>query len=519
MDDWWKNRVGFYDDTDLYEHEVSIAVVGYNRLEDKTRNCVESILRYTGDIDYELILVDSGSEDGTYEYFLSIEKNAEHKGDSGKSTGSITAIQIKNNKGLAYALSVAWKLARGRYLAFVANDCIVTTGWLENLLKCIKSDRRIGMVCPMASNVSNNQSVDIGRFSTWDEMQKLAEKFNQSDENKWEYRPRLINPVALYRAEIFDAIGYMDPGFVHDFGEDDMARAMHRVGYRLILCGDTYIEHNHTNKEKNSEDMSERLEIGRKAFVEKYHGIDPWDDVNNYISDYIQDMNLGLDINLTDTLENSSTGISDDASKVKILGVNIRCGTPFLDLCNHLKKRNIKNIELYAYTEDIKYYPDLVAYPSEVLVGKIEDIDSIYDNNLFDIVVTTDDLVRDKDGLLSSLKSYIKLVKQGGYLLFPVKNQKDILYFINKMLDDGKSNNSEDHSFDFCIDDVLSILEKEDISMVRIYDEVYQDKLKDALLYGALYGVGKTIFSYAKTQGIDDLNSLFVQRYWMMASK
>ena len=39
--------------------EVSIVVVAYNRLE-KTRRCVESILKYTDNVDYELILVDSG---------------------------------------------------------------------------------------------------------------------------------------------------------------------------------------------------------------------------------------------------------------------------------------------------------------------------------------------------------------------------------------------------------------------------------------------------------------------------
>lgn len=52
--------------------EVSIIVVGFNRLE-KTRRCVQSILEYTGGIDYELILVDSGSQDGTLAYYDSVQ--------------------------------------------------------------------------------------------------------------------------------------------------------------------------------------------------------------------------------------------------------------------------------------------------------------------------------------------------------------------------------------------------------------------------------------------------------------
>ena len=52
--------------------EVSILVVGWNRLE-KTKRCVESILRYMEGVDYELILIDSGSEDGTLDYFRSVQ--------------------------------------------------------------------------------------------------------------------------------------------------------------------------------------------------------------------------------------------------------------------------------------------------------------------------------------------------------------------------------------------------------------------------------------------------------------
>ncbi len=47
---------------------VSIVVLAYNQLE-YTKQCIESISRYTSHIDYELITVDNGSSDGTREYF------------------------------------------------------------------------------------------------------------------------------------------------------------------------------------------------------------------------------------------------------------------------------------------------------------------------------------------------------------------------------------------------------------------------------------------------------------------
>ena len=51
--------------------EVTISIQAFNRLE-KTKRCVESILKYTKGIDYELLLVDSGSSDGTFEYYKSV---------------------------------------------------------------------------------------------------------------------------------------------------------------------------------------------------------------------------------------------------------------------------------------------------------------------------------------------------------------------------------------------------------------------------------------------------------------
>ena len=51
--------------------EVTVFVQAYNRL-DKTKQCVESILQNTQGIDYELLLLDNGSEDGTMDFLRTI---------------------------------------------------------------------------------------------------------------------------------------------------------------------------------------------------------------------------------------------------------------------------------------------------------------------------------------------------------------------------------------------------------------------------------------------------------------
>lgn len=67
-DNLYISRKNAYDTLLPGEPEATVFVVAYNRLE-KTKRCVASILKYTGGIDYELLLIDNGSEDDTLEYF------------------------------------------------------------------------------------------------------------------------------------------------------------------------------------------------------------------------------------------------------------------------------------------------------------------------------------------------------------------------------------------------------------------------------------------------------------------
>ncbi len=70
--------------------KCTIAVTALNRLE-KTKYCVECILANTNDVDYELMLIDNGSDDGTLEFFKSVK--AERK----------KVIHITKNIGTCYA--------------------------------------------------------------------------------------------------------------------------------------------------------------------------------------------------------------------------------------------------------------------------------------------------------------------------------------------------------------------------------------------------------------------------------
>ena len=390
----------------MYEQEdvvkCSIVVTAWNRIE-KTRYCVECILKYAPNISYELILVDNDSTDGTYEYFQSVPY--ENK----------VIVKSEKNLGFNFSWLCVKNICKGKYIVDIKNDVYLTKNALDNLLFCMESDPKIGNVMAMSSNVSNGQQVDL-EYSDFDEMQVKAEAFNQRDLSKWEERMRLISLIVIYRREVLDIVGVFDPAFVHDFSEDDFCMRVRRAGYKMILCGDTWVCHDHDFRNMEGKDPNEyqtNLDSGRRIFEQKYHGIDAWGDINNF--EY--------------TLLWLLDGVPFDTQSVSALCVDVRCGTPVLEIRNRLRKREITDVKSFAYTTQAKYFTDLQTTVSEVYCDKSYCVQNYYDNEAFDII-TLGEPINTYDKPTSFLRSLFGLLKPGGVLLFKLRNTDDYRAFL-----------------------------------------------------------------------------------------
>lgn len=376
--------------------EVTILVQGFNRF-DKTRRCVESILQYTDGIDYNLILIDNGSTDETLEYFKSVSYDKKY------------IIHATKNVGSGYPGTFLNCNMFGKFLCIIPNDLILTKNWLKNLLICINSDSKIGMVNPVCCNTSNLQGVDLP-YTNYEEMQQLAARFNRSDPQKWEDRQRLITLGTLYRKEAILAAGWPlgDAGFFHDFSDDDITFTIRRLGYRTVLAGDTWVCHDHDvyhGEGKDPVEFNKSLEIGRANFKEKYFGVDAWDDVNNYYIPYMKFFPAP-------TATNSA----------RVLGIDVRCGTPILDIKNWLRKNSVFNTELSSFTEDPKYWLDLKTICSgQVICDREEFLTDSFLSGYFDYVIADRPVNRYHEPQ-KILNDMFALCKNGGIVVCKLKN-------------------------------------------------------------------------------------------------
>lgn len=381
---------------------VSIFFLAYNNLENLTKPALKCLLQYTSNVDYELILIDNGSTDGTFEYFKELKIKRK------------TIYRITKNIGGLFGFSQIErsffsKKARGEYIVYMPNDVRVTKNWLYNMIVCAKDNRDAGIIVPLCDNCSNCQTINLG-YTDFDDMQEKAAMFNISDSRKWQERMRIIPVVCLLPRAACQLNHFYDTAFVYSFADDDMSINYRRNGYKLILCGDTFIHHEGSsvvgkNVEKNKMDLL----MGREAFRKKHHGIDPWDDMNNYEWIMCQQLLVGHKK-------------SKNNKEIKLLGVDVRCGMPLLNLKNKLHFLGEDEIVLSAYTQDGKYWLDLKSICNgAVYCGDASDIGRVGGNEKYDYIICGE-LVDTYKTNFSCVQNFMTMLKKDGRLVIKFRN-------------------------------------------------------------------------------------------------
>jgi len=126
--------ISSYVQTNTSISDLSIIIVSYNTKK-LLKNCIESIYETAKNMNYEIIVVDNASVDGSPE-LIEEEFN------------SVALIKNKANLGFARANNQAIKLAKGRYLLLLNSDTILREGTIETMVHFIERTPRAAAVGP-----------------------------------------------------------------------------------------------------------------------------------------------------------------------------------------------------------------------------------------------------------------------------------------------------------------------------------------------------------------------------------
>jgi GT2 family glycosyltransferase len=213
--------------------DTSIIVVTYNNLHGATVPCLDSIFRHTGNEDYEVIVVDNNSTDGTPTYLT----------ERARQEPRLRCVLNTANRGFAGGNNDGIRAATGSVLVLLNNDTQVSEGWLAGLHTSLQGDRSIGLVGPVSNAVGNEQKIFTSGVTPAEILAEGAAWVRHSRGDTFETERLGFFCVAL-RRETADIVGLLDEAFDLGFYEDDdYCLRMLTAGYRLICREDIFVYH------------------------------------------------------------------------------------------------------------------------------------------------------------------------------------------------------------------------------------------------------------------------------------
>ena len=118
----------------MHPIDLSIIIVSWNTL-DYTKRCIQSILKHTRGISFEIIVVDNDSRDGSQAMIR-------------QSFPDILLLENKDNMGLARANNQGISQSKGRYILFLNSDTCVMENALEAMVRFLEAHEEAGAVNP-----------------------------------------------------------------------------------------------------------------------------------------------------------------------------------------------------------------------------------------------------------------------------------------------------------------------------------------------------------------------------------
>jgi len=210
---------------------ASIVVLTHDNLA-FSRMCLGSVLENTEYPNYELIVVDNGSSDGTVEELQSIAGRLPN----------IKVILNDFNVGFGPGNNQGLRAATGDILVLLNNDTIVPRGWLTRLGRHLE-DPSLGIIGPATNRSCNEAQIDIP-YQTYSEFQAVARSQAQRhDGERYLIRMPMMFCVA-FRRDTYERLGPLDERYeIGMFEDEDYALRAKAEGLQVAWTPEVYVHH------------------------------------------------------------------------------------------------------------------------------------------------------------------------------------------------------------------------------------------------------------------------------------
>ncbi len=206
-------------------YETAIVILNWNG-GNMTRECVSTIKKYVKE-SYKIIIVDNCSTDNSLEGL-----------DEGK---DLKIIKNKTNEGFVNGNNIGMKFALNenpslKYLVLLNNDTLVTLGWLKNMIRCAKSNKRYGVVGAKQFTFDKKPAISAGNMTFFGVKYIWNKKITEVD---W-----VSGACFLIKKEVVEKIGYLNMLYQPIYYEEtDFELRTRKAGFKVVYCPKSIFYH------------------------------------------------------------------------------------------------------------------------------------------------------------------------------------------------------------------------------------------------------------------------------------
>jgi GT2 family glycosyltransferase len=220
--------------------KLSVIILNYNT-KDLTLKCVDSIVRNTKNLDYEIIVVDNGSEEQIFRY------------------KDIKILRNKTNLGFSGGNNSARKFTNGEYILFLNSDTEVYKDTLKETVKYMDRYSDIGALT--CKTVLSNGGLDrdarrsfptpwvaLTHFSGLDRLFPKSKIFARywygyKSPDEIQEIDALQGAYFLTRKKILDEVAWFSEDYFLDGEDIDLSFKIKSAGYKIIYYPKVSILH------------------------------------------------------------------------------------------------------------------------------------------------------------------------------------------------------------------------------------------------------------------------------------
>lgn len=231
--------------------DVSFIIVSYNT-QGLLRDCLQSIRKQTKGVEYEVIVVDNDSSDGSPEM---VEREFPE----------MKVIRSGGNLGFGRANNIGMEQARGKYLFLLNSDTLLLNDAASEFFRCAErlelEGRKIGVLGAILKDKDRQPCHSFGRFiSPASELREVMAKYLRFLKDEENTSPKMISGVRevdyVTGADMFiprsaaQLTGGFDPDFFMYCEEVDWQKRMDRAGLKRLIVEGPEIIHLEGGSEK-----------------------------------------------------------------------------------------------------------------------------------------------------------------------------------------------------------------------------------------------------------------------------